>query len=180
MAFIILERKGNKNHNKKQTNVRILLTTAIGFVIMMLQRVLKRGIVMPENRIYFCVDMKSFFASVECAERGLNPFETNLVVADETRGGGTICLAITPAMKALGVKNRCRLYEIPKDIKYITAMPSMKKYIQYNGDIYWDNTKPNGTMRKLCDVTKLHSLGWKHSIEIDEGISRLYDWYLKN
>ena len=91
---------------------------------------------MAENRIYFCVDMKSFFASVECAERGLNPFETNLVVADETRGSGTICLAISPAMKALGVKNRCRLYEIPKDIKYITAMPSMKKYIQYNGDIY--------------------------------------------
>lgn len=84
---------------------------------------------MAENRIYFCVDMKSFFASVECAERGLNPFETNLVVADETRGSGTICLAISPAMKALGVKNRCRLYEIPKDIKYITAMPSMKKYI---------------------------------------------------
>ena len=91
---------------------------------------------MVENRIYFCVDMKSFFASVECAERGLNPFETNLVVADESRGSGTICLAISPAMKALGVKNRCRLYEIPKDIKYITAMPSMKKYIQYNGDIY--------------------------------------------
>lgn len=91
---------------------------------------------MEQNRIYFCIDMKSFFASVECAERGLNPFETNLVVADETRGNGTICLAISPAMKALGVKNRCRLYEIPKGIKYITAMPHMKKYIKYNGDIY--------------------------------------------
>lgn len=91
---------------------------------------------MEEKRIYFCIDMKSFFASVECAERGLNPFEANLVVADETRGNGTICLAISPAMKALGVKNRCRLYEIPKGIKYITAMPHMKKYIKYNGDIY--------------------------------------------
>ena len=91
---------------------------------------------MEQNRIYFCIDMKSFFASVECAERGLNPFETNLVVADEARGNGTICLAISPAMKALGVKNRCRLYEIPKGIKYITAMPHMKKYIKYNGDIY--------------------------------------------
>ena len=91
---------------------------------------------MDKQRIYFCIDMKSFFASVECAERGLNPFETNLVVADETRGSGTICLAISPAMKALGVKNRCRVYEIPKNIKYITAMPQMKKYIQYNGDIY--------------------------------------------
>ena len=91
---------------------------------------------MEKQRIYFCVDMKSFFASVECAERGLNPFEANLVVADETRGSGTICLAISPAMKTLGVKNRCRLFEIPKNIKYITAMPRMKKYIEYNGDIY--------------------------------------------
>ena len=91
---------------------------------------------MEQNRIYFCIAMKSFFASVECAERGLNPFETNLVVADETRGNGTICLAISPAMKALGVKNRCRMYEIPSNIKYITAMPHMKKYIKYNGDIY--------------------------------------------
>lgn len=66
----------------------------------------------------------------------MNPFETNLVVADESRGSGTICLAITPAMKALGVKNRCRMFEIPKNIKYIIAKPSMKKYIQYNGDIY--------------------------------------------
>ena len=63
---------------------------------------------MEKQRIYFCVDMKSFFASVECAERGVNPFETNLVVADETRGSGTICLAISPAMKALGVKRRQR------------------------------------------------------------------------
>lgn len=67
-----------------------------------------------KERTYFCIDMKSFFASVECAERGLNPFETNLIVADESRGNGTICLAITPKMKSLGVRNRCRRYEIPK------------------------------------------------------------------
>lgn len=89
-----------------------------------------------EDRIYFCIDMKSFFASVECAERGLNPFETNLVVADETRGKGAICLAISPAMKALGIKNRCRLFEIPDNVKYIIAKPRMKKYIEYTADIY--------------------------------------------
>ena len=72
-----------------------------------------------KERTYFCIDMKSFFASVECAERGLNPFETNLIVADESRGNGTICLAITPKMKSLGVRNRCRRYEIPKNIQYI-------------------------------------------------------------
>lgn len=89
-----------------------------------------------KTRTYFCIDMKSFYASVECAERGLNPLETNLVVADEKRGGGAICLAISPKMKALGVKNRCRLYEIPKTMEYIIAMPRMKKYIEYAADIY--------------------------------------------
>src|SRR5574344_420672 len=89
-----------------------------------------------KQRTYLCIDMKSFFASVECAERGLNPFETNLVVADTSRSKGTICLAITPKMKALGVKNRCRIYEIPKNMEYIAAMPRMKKYIEYAADIY--------------------------------------------
>jgi len=88
------------------------------------------------QKTYLCIDMKSFYASVECAERGLNPFTTNLVVADETRGKGSICLAISPKMKSLGVKNRCRVYEIPDNIEYITAMPRMKKYIEYCADIY--------------------------------------------
>lgn len=80
--------------------------------------------------------MKSFFASVECAERGLSPFETNLVVADESRGKGAITLAITPKMKALGVRNRCRLFEIPKNIDYIIALPHMSLYIKYCADIF--------------------------------------------
>lgn len=88
------------------------------------------------ERVYFCIDMKSFFASVECAERGLNPFETNLVVADPARGEGAICLAISPKMKSLGVKNRCRIFEIPKNMDYIVALPRMKKYIEYTADIY--------------------------------------------
>ena len=80
---------------------------------------------MDELRCYFVIDMKSFFASVECAERGLDAMTTKLVVADAERSDRTICLAVSPAMKELGVKNRCRLYEIPKDIEYITAPPRM-------------------------------------------------------
>lgn len=91
---------------------------------------------MDKERTYFCIDMKSFFASVECAERGLNPFTTNLVVADETRGNGALCLAVSPKMKALGVRNRCRMFEIPKGIDFIIAKPRMKKYIEYAADIY--------------------------------------------
>ncbi|MBQ8177974.1 MAG: DNA repair protein [Clostridia bacterium] len=91
---------------------------------------------MSENRWYLCIDMKCFFASVECAERGLNPFETCLVVADIKRGDNAICLAITPKMKSLGIKNRCRINDIPKNVKFIDAKPRMKKYIQYAADIY--------------------------------------------
>lgn len=91
---------------------------------------------MQKQRTYFCIDMKCFYASVECAERGLNPFETNLVVADISRGSGTICLAISPKLKAQGVRNRCRLYEIPKTIEYEIAPPQMQLYIEYAADIY--------------------------------------------
>lgn len=91
---------------------------------------------MAKERVYACIDLKSFYASVECVERGLDPFTTNLVVADYTRGDGGITLAISPAMKDLGVKNRCRVFEIPKGIEYITAMPRMKKYMDYSAEIY--------------------------------------------
>ena len=86
--------------------------------------------------VYLCIDLKTFYASVECVERNLNPFTTNLVVADETRGKGTICLAVSPKMKMMGVKNRCRVIEIPPHIKYIKAKPRMSKYIEYSANIY--------------------------------------------
>lgn len=88
------------------------------------------------NKIYLCIDLKSFYASVECVERKLDPFKTNLVVADPSRGKGAICLAVSPALKKRGVKNRCRIFEIPKNIGYITALPRMKKYIEYSANIY--------------------------------------------
>ena len=88
------------------------------------------------QKYYLCIDLKTFYASVECVERGLDPFNTNLIVADPTRGKGTICLAISPKMKMLGVKNRCRIFEIPPTIKYIIATPRMKKYIEYSANIY--------------------------------------------
>ena len=89
-----------------------------------------------KQRVYFCIDMKTFYASVECAERGLNPFETNLAVVDENRGKNALCLAITPKMKAQGIKNRCRMSEIPKQINFIRALPRMQLYIDYAADIY--------------------------------------------
>ncbi len=88
------------------------------------------------EKMYLCIDLKSFYASVECAERGLDPFEINLVVADPTRGDGAITLAATPSIKRLGVKSRGRIYEIPKDIEYIIASPRMNLYMDYSARIY--------------------------------------------
>lgn len=98
---------------------------------------------------FFCIDMKTFYASVEGAERGLNPFETNLVVADLTRGKNALCLAISPKMKAQGVKNRCRISDIPKSIKYDVAPPRMQLYIDYTADIY-------GLYLKYFDAADIH------------------------
>jgi len=94
------------------------------------------GVSRLEEQIYLCIDLKSFYASVECVERDLDPLVTNLVVADPERSEKTICLAISPPMKALGIKNRCRVFQIPKDVQYIMAPPRMKLYIQYSVDIY--------------------------------------------
>lgn len=87
-------------------------------------------------KAYLCIDLKTFFASVECVERKLDPFAVNLVVADPSRGKGALCLAVSPKMKEQGVHNRCRIFEIPDNISYITAMPRMNLYMQYSADIY--------------------------------------------
>ena len=91
---------------------------------------------MEKERTYFCIDLKSFYASVECADRGLDPLKTRLVVADPERSEKTICLAVTPALKALGVPGRCRIFQIPKEIDYIIAPPRMQRYIDCSADIY--------------------------------------------
>lgn len=89
-----------------------------------------------KNKIYCCIDLKSFYASVECVERNLDPFQINLVVADPTRGNGAITLAATPAIKKLGVKSRGRIFEIPKNIEYMIATPRMKLYMEYSAKVY--------------------------------------------
>lgn len=91
---------------------------------------------MSQDRTYICIDLKSFYASVECRKRGLDPLTTNLVVADPERTEKTICLAVSPAMRARGVPGRCRVFQIPPDIDYMMAPPRMQLYIDYSADIY--------------------------------------------
>ena len=73
--------------------------------------------VMSMDKIYLCIDLKSFYASVECKERNLDPLKTNLVVADSERTEKTICLAVSPSLKSYGIPGRARLFEVVKKIK---------------------------------------------------------------
>lgn len=99
------------------------------------------------SEIYIAADMKSFYASVECAFRGLNPLTAKLLVADETRSDQTICLAVSPALKAIGVPSRPRLFEAKrairdyekrtgKTVNYIIAVPRMREYMRVSAFIY--------------------------------------------
>ena len=98
-------------------------------------------------KTYIAIDLKSFYASVECVERGLDPLTTNLVVADETRTEKTICLAVSPSLKKYGISGRARLFEViqkckevkaatGKEISYIIAPPRMQLYLDYSSRIY--------------------------------------------
>ena len=100
-----------------------------------------------ESRTYIAIDLKSFYASVECRERGLDPLTTKLVVADKSRTSKTICLAVSPALKAYGLSGRSRLFEVEakareikrrtgRELEYIAAVPRMSLYIQYSTRIY--------------------------------------------
>ena len=99
------------------------------------------------NHIYICIDLKSYYASVECVARGLDPLKTNLLVADESRSDQTICLAVSPSLKAIGVPSRPRLFEAKQAIKkyelenhttvsYITAVPRMAEYERISAQIF--------------------------------------------
>ena len=100
-----------------------------------------------KDRIYICIDLKSYYASVECVYRGLDPLKANLLVADETRSDQTICLAVSPSLKAIGVPSRPRLFEAKRAIRsyerehglkveYITATPRMAEYERISAQIF--------------------------------------------
>ena len=102
---------------------------------------------MTQTRVYISIDLKSFYASVECRERGLDPLTAKLVVADESRTDKTICLAVSPALKAYGIPGRCRLFEVKQKVRevsartgekieFIAAVPRMALYMKYSTQIY--------------------------------------------
>ncbi|HPF42802.1 MAG TPA: damage repair protein, partial [Bacillota bacterium] len=82
-----------------------------------------------------CIDLKSFFASVECSLLGLDPFKTPLVVTDKARGSGAIVLAVSPYLKTMGVPGRCRIRELPKNVDIIYRKPRMQTYLSFSAQI---------------------------------------------
>ncbi len=88
-----------------------------------------------KERAIMSIDLKSFFASCECVNRGLDPFTTPLVVADTSRGKGAMTLAVTPYLRSKGVNSRSRVFELPKNIKIIFAKPRMKLYETYSNKV---------------------------------------------
>ena len=103
---------------------------------------------MEEKKTYIAIDLKSFYASVECVERGLDPLTARLVVADSSRTDKTICLAVSPALKAYGIPGRPRLFEVNQRIArlkqedpslpldFVIARPRMSKYLEVSGKVY--------------------------------------------
>ena len=123
-----------------------LVKTGVSFCTYLVQIIIGRERTGME-RVYIAIDLKSFYASVECVERKLDPLTTNLVVADESRTSKTICLAVTPSLKKYGLSGRSRLFEVEqkakevleqtgKKLEYITAVPRMGLYIEYSSRIY--------------------------------------------
>ncbi len=135
------------------------------------------------DRVYFCIDLKTFFASVECVERGLDPFKTDLVVADPDRGRGSVCLAISPSMKNKGIKNRCRVFEIPKNVIPIVAKPRMKKYIEYTRQSTSHLTNTSEYFKEMeIHANSMREVLWEDIEKLTkEDLARipiawLYDW----
>ncbi len=93
----------------------------------------------PENRTYIAIDLKSFYASVECVDRRLDPLNTNLVVADSSRTEKTICLAVSPSLKSYGVGGRARLFEVVQKVREVNYQRRMRiPYGQFTGKTWWN------------------------------------------
>lgn len=114
----------------------------------------KKGSVEMNERKYLCIDLKSFYASVECVERGLDPLTTNLVVADDSRTEKTICLAVTPSLKSYGISGRARLFEVVQKIKEVNYERKYKLYgKEFDGESYDDIVLKNNKHLSVSYIT---------------------------
>ena len=125
-------------------------------------------------RYYICIDLKSFYASVECVERGFDPLTTNLVVADKSRTDKTVCLAVTPALKEYGIGGRARLYEVKQKVNQINIERRSKIKKNFCGESYHKDELIKNSNLKLSFITAVPRMNYY----IDYS-TRIYEIYLK-
>ena len=128
-----------------------------------------------ENRIYIAIDLKSFYASVECAMRGLDPLTTNLVVADSSRTEKTICLAVSPSLKAYGIPGRARLFEVVQKVREANAQRKRKapKYA-FTGKSYHSTELKNNSALELDYIVAPPQMAQYMKVS-----SQIYNIYLR-
>lgn len=126
------------------------------------------------SKVYMCIDLKSFYASVECTERGLNPLDTNLVVADKERTDKTICLAVSPSLKKHGLSGRSRLFEVVKKVKEINNTRFKNNNNKFIGSSYLDSELSKNKALKLDYI-----VAPPHMNKYMEVSSTIYNIYLK-
>ena len=127
------------------------------------------------KRTYICIDLKSFYASVECVERHLDPLSTNLVVADETRTDKTICLAVSPSLKSFGIPGRARLFEVKQKIKKVNDEREKKLAGgKFDGESFNIKMIENDRKKKVSFIVAPPRMA--KYIEVS---TKIYDIYLK-
>ena len=129
----------------------------------------------PVERQYIAIDLKSFYASVECVDRGLDPLSTHLVVADESRTDKTICLAVSPSLKACGVPGRPRLFEAIQQVQEANARRRLHAPGQRFTGASWDAAELAVHPEKAIDFIKAPPRMARYM----EVSARVYDVYLK-
>lgn len=130
---------------------------------------------MSVNKTYIAIDLKSFYASVECVERGFDPLNTNLTVADESRTDKTICLAVSPSLKKVGVGGRCRLFELRqavKEINYKRRLNAPNR--KFTGKSYFADELKNNPSLELDFIIAPPQMA--HYMEIS---TKIYQTYIK-
>jgi DNA polymerase V len=128
-----------------------------------------------KERVYLAIDLKSFYASVECMERGLDPITTNLVVADASRTEKTICLAVSPALKAYGIPGRARLFEVVQRVKEINRERKLKA----PGGVFTGSSVHSWELKKRPDLALDYIAAPPRMAFYIEYSTRIYDIYLK-
>ena len=126
-------------------------------------------------RIYLCIDLKSFYASVECVERNLDPLTTNLVVADKGRTEKTICLAITPSLKAYGIPGRARLFEVIQKVKAANA----KRLNYADGRVFSGSSHNDIELNQNSNLEISYIVASPRMAHYVEYSTRIYNIYLK-